>query len=71
MGNAIIWAAIGGAVAITALRALIVTAMQVARMERERKAHEYRERIRAEKQRERAYKERFWRNQAEIDRDFR
>lgn len=70
MGNAIIWAAVLGAVGITALRALVVTITQVIRMERRRREFLARERRKREMRRAAEYKARFWRSQAEIDRDF-
>ena len=70
MNSAIIWAAILGAVGITIARALVVTAVQIIRMERDRREFWARERRKREMRREAEYKARFWRNQAEIDRDF-
>lgn len=70
MGNAIIWAAVLGAAGITALWALVVTILQVIRMERDRREFMARECRKREMRQEAEYKARFWRSQAEIDRDF-
>lgn len=70
MNVAIIWAAVLGAAGITIARAFVVTVLQIIRMERDRREFWALECRKREMRREAEYKERFWRNQAEIDRDF-